>query len=70
MKNFKEMTWDHRVFENGTFFDKKVHFKKHGDLMSFFFFIFHEKPAPVMPIFGQKTLILSKLHNIMGQKSL
>ena len=29
----------------------------------------HEKPNAVMPIFGKITSILSKLHNVMGQKS-
>ena len=48
---------------------KRQFFQKHGALISFLYNILQKTPA-VMPIFGQKTSILSKLHNIMGQKKL
>ena len=48
---------------------KRQFFQKHGALIYFFYNILQKTPA-VMPIFGQKTSILSKLHNIMGQKKL
>ena len=42
--------------------------QKQNALMTFFQ-IFYEKPPAVKPIFRQKKSILSKLQNIMGQKS-
>ena len=42
-------------FSHAPILSKNVRSQKHGDLMSFFF-IFHEKQAAVIPIFGQKNV--------------
>ena len=47
---------------------KRQFFQKHGALISFLYNFLWKTPA-VIPIFGQKTSILSKLHNIICQKS-
>ena len=51
------------------FCQKNVHSHKNTLLSYHFFSIFHEKPPIVMPQFGQKTAILTKLLYIMGEKS-
>ena len=48
---------------------KNVPFFKNNVLSCLFFIFFHKKPRTLMPIFGQKTYILSKLHYLMGHKS-
>ena len=48
---------------------KRPFSQKHGSLLSFFS-NFHEKPMLSCPYLIRKLLILSKLHQIMDQKSL
>ena len=49
------------------FCQKHVHSLKNTMLSCNFFLIFHEKHPSVMPIFGKKTSILSKLYYILSK---
>ena len=49
------------------FNQKIVHSLKNTVLSCHFFNIFFKKPTAVMPIFGKKTSILSKLHYIFSK---